>query len=140
MRTHDSLGVLRDRPYALVTLLNTVLLLRMPLLSLGLPLWIAERTDAPAWSVSALFVLNTGAVMAFQVRLARGVTGLSSATRAVRWSGWLMLAACAVFALSAGASPWVAAGVLVASGRRRDGAVDGVLAAVLRAGSGGSGG
>jgi MFS family permease len=107
------LGVLRDRPYALLTLLNTVLLLRMPLLSLGLPLWIAERTDAPAWLVSALFVLNTGAVMVFQVRMARGVTGLASATRAVRRSGWVMLAACAVFALSAGASPWVAVGALV---------------------------
>lgn len=108
------LGVLRDRPYALLTLLNTVLLLRMPLLSLGLPLWIAGRTDAPAWLVSALFVLNTGAVMLFQVRMARGVTGITSATRAVRRSGWVMLAACAVFALSAGAAPWVAAGALVA--------------------------
>ncbi|MFD3498619.1 MFS transporter [Streptomyces sp. NPDC058678] len=106
-------GVLRDRPYALLTLLNTVLLLRMPLLSLGLPLWIAERTDAPAWLVSALFVLNTGAVMVFQVRMARGVTGIASATRAVRRSGWVMLAACAVFALSAGASPWPAVGALV---------------------------
>ncbi|MFE7273245.1 MFS transporter [Streptomyces sp. NPDC057623] len=114
VRAGASLGVLRDRPYALVTLLNAVLLLRMPLLSLGLPLWIAERTDAPAWLVSALFVLNTGAVMVFQVGMARGVTGLASATRAVRRSGWVMLAACAVFALSAGASPWVAAGVLVA--------------------------
>ncbi|MFE0256618.1 MFS transporter [Streptomyces sp. NPDC059010] len=113
VRTRDSLGVLRDRPYALVTLLNTVLLLRMPLLSLGLPLWIAERTAAPAWLVSVLFVLNTGAVMVFQVRMARGVTGLASATRAVRRSGWVMLATCAVFALSAGASPWVAAAVLV---------------------------
>ncbi|KAB1149274.1 MFS transporter [Streptomyces luteolifulvus] len=108
------LGVLRDRPYALVTLLNTVLLLRMPLLSLGLPLWIAERTDAPAWLVSALFVLNTGAVMVFQVPMARGVTGLAPATRAVRRSGWVMLAACAVFALSAGASPGVAVAALVA--------------------------
>jgi MFS family permease len=107
------LGVLRDRPYTLLTLLNTVLLLRMPLLSLGLPLWIAERTQAPTWLVSALFVLNTGAVMAFQVRMARGVTGLASAARAVRRSGWVMLAACAVFALSAGASPWVAVGALV---------------------------
>ncbi|MFJ1972746.1 MFS transporter [Streptomyces sp. NPDC087903] len=106
-------GVLRDRPYALVTLLNTVLLLRMPLLSLGLPLWIAERTAAPTWLVSALFVLNTGAVMAFQVRTARGVTGLASATRAVRRSGWVMLGACAVFALSAGASPRVAVIVLL---------------------------
>ncbi len=112
-RKRRDLGVLRDRPYALLTLLNAVLLLRMPLLSLGLPLWIAERTDAPAWLVSALFVLNTGAVMAFQVRMARGVTGVASATRAVRRSGWVMLAACAVFALSAGASPWVAVGALV---------------------------
>ncbi|MFD9389752.1 MFS transporter [Streptomyces sp. NPDC060000] len=109
----SGLGVLRDRPYALVALLNTVLLLRMPLLSLVLPLWITERTGAPAWLVSALFVLNTAAVTVFQVRAARGVTGLASATRAVRRAGWVMCAACAVFALSEGASPWVAAGVLV---------------------------
>ncbi|MFI5818754.1 MFS transporter [Streptomyces rishiriensis] len=109
----SALGVLRDRPYALVALLNTVLLLRMPLLSLVLPLWITERTGAPAWLVSALFLLNTAAVTVFQVRMARGVSGLESATRAVRRAGWVMCAACAVFALSAGASPWVAAGVLV---------------------------
>ncbi|MEU5321980.1 MFS transporter [Streptomyces sp. NPDC021056] len=114
VRKRHGLGVVRDRRYVAVTALNTVLLLRMPLLSLGLPLWIAERTQAPAWLVSALFVLNTGAVMVFQVRMARGVTGIGSAVGAVRRSGWVMLAACAVFALSAGASPWVAAGVLVA--------------------------
>jgi hypothetical protein len=107
-------GVLRDRPYVLVTFLNTVLLLRMPLLSLGIPLWITERTEAPAWLVSALFVLNTGAVMVFQVRMARGITGLDSATRAIRRSGLVMLVSCVVFALSADASPWGAAGVLVA--------------------------
>ncbi|MFF3848599.1 MFS transporter [Streptomyces sp. NPDC002328] len=106
-------GVLRDRPYAVVALLNTVLLLRLPLLSLVLPLWITSRTGAPAWLVSALFVLNTAVVTVFQVRAARGVTGLDSATRVLRRSGWVMCAACAVFALSAGASPWVAAGVLV---------------------------
>ncbi|USQ89292.1 MFS transporter [Streptomyces phaeoluteigriseus] len=113
VRPHGGLGVLRDRPYTVVALLNTVLLLRLPLLSLVLPLWITERTGAPAWLVSALFVLNTAAVTLFQVRAARGVTGLGSATRALRRSGWVMGAACAVFALSAGASAWVAAGVLV---------------------------
>ncbi|MFE6361408.1 MFS transporter [Streptomyces sp. NPDC057806] len=107
------LAVLRDRPYVVLAALNSVLLLRMPLLSLGLPLWIAERTEAPAWLVSALFVLNTGAVMAFQVRMARGVSGTGSAVRAVRRSGWVMLAACAVFALSAGAPVRVAVGALV---------------------------
>ncbi|MEU1470057.1 MFS transporter [Streptomyces sp. NPDC005761] len=102
------LEVLRDRPYALVTLLNTVLLLRMPLLSLGLPLWITQRTEAPEWVISVAFVLNTVAVMLFQVRTARSVYGLPTAVRALRRSGALMLLACAVFAVSAVNSPWAA--------------------------------
>ncbi|MFD9724902.1 MFS transporter [Streptomyces sp. NPDC059072] len=109
------LAVLRDRPYALVTLLNAVLLLRMPLLSLAVPLWIVQRTHAPGWLVSALFVLNTVAVMLFQVRVARPVTDLDSARRALRVSGLVMAVSCVVFALSAlpGAG-WAAAGLLVA--------------------------
>ncbi|MGW0028404.1 MFS transporter [Streptomyces sp. NPDC003314] len=110
------LAVLRDRPYALLALLNALMLLRMPLLSLALPLWIVERTAAPGWTVSALFVLNTGAVTLFQVRAARSVTDLTTAARAVRWSGAVMCAACAVFALSGlgrGAGAGVAAAVLV---------------------------
>ncbi|WP_324790163.1 MFS transporter [Streptomyces sp. H51] len=116
VRRRDSPGVLRDRPYALLALLNAVLLLRMPVLSLGLPLWITERTGAPVWLVSALFVLNTVGVTLLQVRAARSVTGLASATRVLRRSGWVMFGACAAFALSAGVSPWLAVGVLVAGG------------------------
>ncbi|MGA4840899.1 MFS transporter [Streptomyces sp. G45] len=111
----ERLAVLRDRPYVAVALLNTVLLLRMPLLSLGVPLWLTERTQAPAWLVSALFVLNTLGVMAFQVRTARSVSGIPTAVRAVRRSGVLMLVSCAVFALSAlDAGAWAAGGILVA--------------------------
>ncbi|MFG1809636.1 MFS transporter [Streptomyces sp. NPDC049040] len=108
------LGVLRDRPYALVAVLNAVLLLRLPLLSLALPLWITERTGAPAWLASGLFVLNTLAVMLFQVRVARAVTGLDTALRVLRGSGLVMFASCAVFAVSAGRSPASAAAILVA--------------------------
>ncbi|MEV8020203.1 MFS transporter [Streptomyces sp. NPDC086554] len=108
------LAVLRDRPYAVVTALNAVLLLRMPLLSLAVPLWIVERTNAPSWLVSALFVLNTLAVMAFQVRMARDVSGTRTATRAVRRSGLVMLASCVVFACSAAGLPvWATVAVLV---------------------------
>ncbi|MFF8862002.1 MFS transporter [Streptomyces sp. NPDC015139] len=107
-------AVLRDRPYAVVALLNAVLLLRLPLLSLALPLWITERTGAPAWLASGLFVLNTLAVTLFQVRAATAVTGIGSAVRVLRRSGLVMLASCAVFALSAGRSAWPAAAILVA--------------------------
>ncbi|MFD5427006.1 MFS transporter [Streptomyces sp. NPDC127084] len=110
-----SRSVLRDRPYVVVTLLNSVLLLRMPLLSLGIPLWISERTEAPEWVASALFVLNTLGVAAFQVRAARGVHSTATAVAAVRWSGLVLFASCAVFALSGVALPvWAAVAVLAA--------------------------
>ncbi|MEU4253537.1 MFS transporter [Amycolatopsis sp. NPDC026612] len=108
-------AVLRDRPYALVTLLNAILLLRMPLLSVAIPLWIVERTAAPGWTVSALFVLNTVVVVLFQVRVAGRLASIGSAARMVRRSGVLLFVSCLAFALSAlGTSPAVAFGVLVA--------------------------
>ncbi|MEU4521898.1 MFS transporter [Amycolatopsis sp. NPDC024027] len=108
-------AVLRDRPYALVTLLNAILLLRMPLLSVAIPLWIVEHTAAPGWTVSALFVLNTVVVVVLQVRVAGRLTTLASAARMVRRSGVVLLASCVAFALSAlGTSPAVAFAVLVA--------------------------
>ncbi|MFJ9456908.1 MFS transporter [Kitasatospora sp. NPDC101447] len=111
--TGPRLAVLRDRRYAAVTLVNAVLLLRMPLLSLVIPLWIAQRAPGIGWLGSALFVLNTLAVLAFQVRAARDVTGLDSAARAVRSAGVLLLACCAVFGLSALDVPVWAVGALL---------------------------
>ncbi|MGW7446286.1 MFS transporter [Kitasatospora sp. NPDC054795] len=110
------LAVLRDRRYAAVTAVNAVLLLRMPLLSLIIPLWIAARAPGIGWLGSALFVLNTLAVLAFQVRAARGITGLDPAARAVRSAGLLLLGSCAVFGLSALDVPvWAVGALLVAA-------------------------
>jgi len=107
------LAVLRDRPYALLALLNAVMLMFMPLLSLVAPLWIVERTNAPGWVVASLLIINTIGVTLFQVRIARSVTDLRTATRSVRFAGVAMLAACGVFALSAlGFAPAGAAAVL----------------------------
>lgn len=117
------LAVLRDRPYAVVALLNMVLQLHIPLITLAIPLWIVERTNAPGWTVSALLVLNTVSIVLFQVRVARRVTDLSSATRHVRHAGVALFAACAVFATSGfGAPAWLAVAILL-------------LAAVLQSGA-----
>ncbi|MFH8465003.1 hypothetical protein [Streptomyces sp. NPDC017991] len=40
------------------------------------------------------------------------MTGPAAATRAIRRSGLVLAVSCAVFALSAGVSPWTAVGVL----------------------------
>ncbi|MGH8876840.1 MAG: MFS transporter [Stackebrandtia sp.] len=106
------LEVLRDRRYVLLAVLNAVLLLNMPLLSLIIPLWIVEQTAAPRWTAAVILVLNTLGVVVFQVRLSRGVTGLATAARQIRRCGVLLLAACAVYALSADVSAWASVAVL----------------------------
>jgi hypothetical protein len=83
----------------------TRMLLRMPVISLAIPLWIVERTHAPTWLVSAVLLLNTLPVMLWQVRTSRAVTDLRGAATLVRRSGVLLLVSCAVFALSAADVP-----------------------------------
>ncbi|MFG1911198.1 MFS transporter [Kribbella sp. NPDC048928] len=108
------LAVLHDRPYALLALINAVMLLFMPLISLVGPLWIVTRTNAPSWIVASLMIVNTLGVTLFQVRIAKAVRDLRTATRSVRYAGVAMLAACAVFATTAAhLSAPLTAGVLV---------------------------
>jgi len=95
------LAVLRDRPYAVLALLNAIMLMFMPLISLIGPLWIVTRTNAPCWAVASLMIVNTLGVTVFQVRIAKSIHNLHTATRSVRYAGVVMLAACGVFAISA---------------------------------------
>jgi MFS family permease len=118
-----ALAVLRDRPYALVAALNTVLQLHIPMITLAIPLWIFERTNAPGWTVSLLLVLNTLSVVLFQVRVADKVIDLASALRFMRFAGVTLLAACAVFALSGlGAPAWASIAILVVAAALQAGA------------------
>lgn len=111
------LAVLRDRPYAVVSLLNMLLQLHIPLITLAIPLWIVERTNAPRWTVAALLVLNTAAIVLCQVRVARRVTDLDSAARLTRHAGVALLAACVVFATSGFGGPaWLAVAILLVAG------------------------
>ncbi|GII94598.1 MFS transporter [Sinosporangium siamense] len=106
--------VLRDRPYITITLLNAALSLHGGLLTVALPLWVVQRTSAPAAVVALLIMFNTVAVTMLQVPLSRGSESVVGAARAQRRSGWFLLMSCLLFALSTGLSSWVAVVVLVA--------------------------
>jgi MFS family permease len=100
LKADQTQSVLRDPPYVVVTLLNLILVLHVPLIDVALPLWIAKHTEAPKWVLSAMFVLNTLAVVVFQVRVARGVANLASAARYVIRGGLLLGASAVFFAFS----------------------------------------
>ena len=109
------LTVLRDRPYALISLVSMILSLHAPLLDVIMPLWIVRHTGAPKVLIAVLYVLNTLTVVLTQVRISRRITTLNAAVRASRAAALALVAVCVLFALSSGRSALPAILLLVAA-------------------------
>lgn len=105
----------RDRRYLLLTLLSAIFGMQFGVAELGVPLWITERTTAPEVVVAAILILNTTLVVLFQVRASRGTHDVRVAGRVTMIAGWLMAAACIVYALAAGLPTWSAIVILLAA-------------------------
>ncbi|WP_426509690.1 MFS transporter [Dactylosporangium sp. McL0621] len=108
------LVALRDRPFLAFVLLDGLLSTHFGLFEVGLPLWIAHRTDAPTWLIAVVYLTNTTAVVLFQVRAARGTDEPRGAARAARRAGLTLLVACGLYALSGHAHATVTIALLVA--------------------------
>jgi MFS family permease len=91
---------LRQGRYLVVTGLNAVLVLNTTVLTLGIPLWIATRTDAPTAVVAPLMVMNTVLIVLLQVRLSRGTDTIEAGARALRRSALAFACCMVVLALS----------------------------------------
>ncbi|WP_433213398.1 MFS transporter [Dactylosporangium sp. CS-047395] len=105
---------LRDRPFLAFVLLDGLLSVHFGLFEVGLPLWIAHRTDAPTWLIAVVYLTNTTAVVLLQVRAARGTEEPAGAARAARRAGLTLLIACGLYALSGHAHAWVTITLLIA--------------------------
>jgi hypothetical protein len=88
---------------------NGVLIMHMELLEVGMPLWVMNHTQAPAWTTSALLFTNVLVAIGFQMRVCRTVTDVTSAARAMRRGGYCLLSASAVFALTGTLNPLLCA-------------------------------
>jgi hypothetical protein len=104
---------LPDRRYLAFSALNGVLMCYLAIPVVALPLWITHRTGAPAWTVGALMALNTVLVVLLQVRASRGAETVPGAAALLRRSGWALLGACLVFAVSAETPLALVAGMVV---------------------------
>ncbi|WSS82444.1 MFS transporter [Streptomyces sp. NBC_01176] len=102
----------RDRGYLRFVLLDTVMSLDDSILNVGLPLWLVHHTAAPHAVVPAFLVINTGLVVALQLRVSARVEEPRQAARAVGLYGLALLACCAVLA-AAGGGAWTASAALL---------------------------
>lgn len=104
---------LRDRTYVTTIALNSVIAMQFGMTSVGVPLWIATRTEAPEVMISVLLVVNTVFVALFQVRAARGTHDVLVAGRTVRRGSLLLAVACLLYGAAGSAGVVVAIVVLV---------------------------
>ncbi|HEX6473254.1 MAG TPA: MFS transporter [Streptosporangiaceae bacterium] len=108
-----SLPVLRDHPYAVVSLLNAVLVMSDPVLTVAVPVWISQHTSAPPFFYTVVLLINTAVVILFQVRVSKGTESVPGGALAWVRSGVALAICCAVFALAAGRPVWLACVLLL---------------------------
>lgn len=106
---------LRQGRYLIVAGLHAVIVLHVPMLGIGIPLWATLHTEAPPLIVGPLIVLNTILVILLQVPFTRGTETRAGGVRALRWAS-LSLAGCAVVIAFADRFDSVGATVLLVAG------------------------
>jgi hypothetical protein len=94
-------AALRDAPYMSVALVCGLLATYRSLLTIALPLWVANYTAAPDVVVAGLFVGNTVLSVALQVPASRRAKTATAAGRTARLGARLVAPACALFAVAA---------------------------------------
>ncbi|MEV0800154.1 MFS transporter [Kribbella sp. NPDC050281] len=103
---------LRDRGYLAVAALNAAMSIHYAIFDVAIPLWVVDHTEAPRWMVAVTLIINTVVVALFQVRSSRGISDLTTAARATRTAGLLLLASMILFAGASWGNAAVAVGLL----------------------------
>ncbi|MFD5463769.1 MFS transporter [Kitasatospora sp. NPDC127059] len=110
---HGRWSVLADRPYVSFVALYSAIGLQYQTVSLLLPIWLSAHTDAPRWTVAAVYAVNSAVCALLQSRLGAGVETPRQGGRAFRLAGLLFLVSCPLMALTADVPTWVAPALAV---------------------------
>lgn len=105
--------VLRDKPFAALTVHEGLLATQGCIITFVLPLWIVDHTDAPHWTIGLGLIINTVLCATTQIRASKRVETPSQAGRALRRAGVAFLLAAILLAAMAGPPGWIAVVLLV---------------------------
>ena len=104
---------LRNRGYVASAVLSGIAGTHWILLTIVIPLWLVERTDAPHWTLAWLFGTNTVLCVLLQVPAARGMNTLRGALRGVRVATGFMVISCVIVASTGDTIGWVSVVLLL---------------------------
>jgi MFS family permease len=104
---------MRNRGFVAASVMSGIAGTHWILLTVVIPLWLVERTDAPHWVLAWLFATNTVGCVLFQVAAARGMNTVEGALRGVRIATAFMVCSCAIVAVTGDTIGWVSIALLL---------------------------
>jgi MFS family permease len=97
-----SFAAMKDPIFMGATLSNAFMSLHFILQSVAIPLWVVRETNAPRWWVSVLMLINTIAVVIFQVAASKSSKTLLGGVKAYRSASFFISLACILYAYAQG--------------------------------------
>ena len=94
--------VLKDHRYLIATALNGGLNLHFLIQNVAIPVWVVQETNAPRWMISGIMLLNTIAIVLFQVRTSKKADNLKAAAKLFQQASFYIAMASLVYALAHG--------------------------------------
>ena len=104
---------LRDMRFVGATALNAINSLHFVLQSVAIPLWVVRETTAPRWWVSVIMMVNTVAVMLFQVAASKGSGPVFAGAKLYRRASLAISVACILYSMSHGVGAITASAILI---------------------------
>lgn len=104
---------LRDTRFLGATALNAINSLHFVLQSVAIPLWVVRETTAPRWWVSVIMMVNTIAVMLFQVAASKGSGPVNAGAKLYRRASLAISIACILYSTSHGVGVVAASSILI---------------------------
>jgi MFS family permease len=104
---------LKNRGFLAASVLSGISGTHWILLTVVIPLWLVERTDAPHWTLAWLFATNTVLCVLLQVPAARGMNTVTGALRGVRLAATCMVVSCAIVAVTGDTIGWISVVLLL---------------------------
>lgn len=97
-----SFAAMKDPIFMGATFSNAFMSLHFILQSVAIPLWVVRETNAPRWWVSVLMLINTIAVVIFQVAASKSSKTLLGGVKAYRSASFFISLACVLYAYAQG--------------------------------------
>ena len=106
-------SVLKDHRYLIATALNGGLNLHFLIQNVAIPVWVVQETNAPRWMISGIMLINTIAIVLFQVKTSKKAENLQAAVKIFQQASFYVAIASVIYAFSHGVNAVLASAIML---------------------------